>query len=84
MYSEMSSSTLILAQNPDFKKVWSNLVSALDTDPLKTKMSQGKNNLMYVDLRFGNKVFYKFTNVSTAGIIDSSYATTTATTTLSR
>jgi len=39
---------------------WSTLVSALDTEPLSTLLQTKRNELEYIDLRFGNKVFYKF------------------------
>lgn len=52
----------VIKLNLDTKteKVWSNLISAIDTDPLKKKIKNEIDNLLYIDLRFGNKVFYKF------------------------
>jgi len=44
----------------DFKKIWSTLISAIDTDPLKQKLKNEKKNSYYIDLRIDNKVFYKF------------------------
>ena len=38
-------------------KSLSNLFSALETDPLKTNLSNKPKELEYIDLRFGNKVF---------------------------
>lgn len=78
---DSSSSTLMVRQDVDFKKAWSTLVSALDTSPLKTMMEKNKKNLEYIDLRFGNKVFYKFTNAVPVSIISSHNATSTSTTT---
>jgi hypothetical protein len=59
---ERGLSSVLLVKNADMKKVWSTLVSAIDTDPLKTKLANDKENLMYLDVRFGNKVFYKFSD----------------------
>ncbi|MEK7558258.1 MAG: hypothetical protein AAB507_00300 [Patescibacteria group bacterium] len=38
----------------------SNLESALGTDPLKTNLATKRGALEYIDLRFGNKIFFKF------------------------
>lgn len=65
--------------NPD--KVWSNILSAIDTEPLKSRLAKEKDNLEYLDARFGNKVFYKFTNNLKTAIIED-HATTTSTTTI--
>jgi hypothetical protein len=61
--------------------IWSNIVSAIDTEPLKSKLATEKEALLYLDVRFGNKVFYRFTNDKDTAIIHPTYATTTATTT---
>jgi hypothetical protein len=53
-------SSIILSETSDVKKVWSNLVSAIDTEPLKSKLIKQKDKLEYLDTRFGNKVFYKY------------------------
>ena len=79
--------TLKVVLSADFNKTWSTLVSAIDTDPLKSKLLNNKNNLEYLDARFGNKVFYKFTNDKKTDIIAKSKntfyeATTTATSTI--
>lgn len=37
-----------------------NLESALDTDPLRKNMAEKRQALQYIDLRFDNKVFFKF------------------------
>ena len=55
----------------DTDKVWSNIVSAIDTDPLKSKLLNNKDKLEYLDARFGNKVFFKFTNDGKTAIIPS-------------
>lgn len=45
---------------PDY--VWITFVSAIDVEPLKTKLAQNLSSLDYFDLRFSNKIFYKFEN----------------------
>lgn len=80
LYDTRGISRVVFASNADIDKVWSNLVSAIDTEPLKTKLENSKDMLEYLDTRFGNKVFYKFTN-DTKTIIIPSHATTTPVTT---
>jgi cell division septal protein FtsQ len=65
-------------------KAWSTLVSAIDTEPLKGLLVTKKESLQYLDVRFGNKVFYKFTNTGGGSIIDQSHATTSSSTPSSR
>lgn len=77
-------SAVIISASADIKKVWSNLVSAIDTEPLKSKLEKEKDRLEYLDTRFGNKVFYKFTNDNKTAIIGNYATTTSPTTTLSR
>jgi hypothetical protein len=74
-------SKIIFLKENDYKKVWSTLVSAIDTDPLKTKLATDKDNLEYLDVRYGNKVFYRFSdmafqNGTVTGILGN-HATTT-------
>ena len=76
-------SGIIFSGASNVDTVWSNILSAIDTEPLKSKLETKKETLEYLDARFGNKVFYKFTNDSKTVIIES-HATTTATTTLPR
>lgn len=76
-------SGIIFSGASNVDTVWSNILSAIDTEPLKSKLENKKEALEYLDARFGNKVFYKFTNDSKTVIIES-HATTTATTTLPR
>jgi hypothetical protein len=64
----------------DVSTIWSNIVSAIDTEPLKSKLLQEKMNLRYLDARFGNKVFYKFTNENETLIINNHNATSTIST----
>lgn len=70
-----------LSSSIDTEKQWSNVISAVDTEPLKSLLVTKKDYLEYLDVRFGNKVFYKFTNGAGPAII-APHATSTATTTL--
>jgi hypothetical protein len=45
---------VIFYKDNDYKKVWSTLVSAIDTDPLKSKLVTSKDELEYLDVRYGN------------------------------
>ena len=49
-----------LKSDSDFEKIVENLQSVLTTEPLKTEFKEKYSSLLYIDLRFGNKVFYKF------------------------
>ena len=51
---------ILLTSNADFEKVAENLQTALDTEPLKSNFKNKYSSLEYIDLRFGNKVYYKF------------------------
>lgn len=44
--------------DPEF--VWNTFASAILADPIKSKLEKELLNLEYIDLRFGNKVFFKF------------------------
>ena len=46
--------------NADLEKVAENLKVALDTEPLKSEFKNKYSLLLYIDLRFENKVYYKF------------------------
>ena len=81
LISASSTSKVLFRSDADPKKVWSTLVSAIDTNPLKSKLENDKKNLLYLDVRYGNKVFYRFSDMSFqndkgAAIMDP-YATTT-------
>lgn len=82
-YDERGMSKIMFSGVTDSTTVWSNLLSAIDTDPLKTKLQKNKDMLEYLDARFGNKVFYKFTNDVKVPVLEN-HATTTATTTISQ
>ncbi len=76
-----NASSIFFSRKGDQKKIWATLVSAIDTDPLKSKLSSNRNGLQYLDVRYGNKVFYRFNDMSFqnrkgTAIIDS-HATTT-------
>ena len=53
---------IIFKNNSNFEKILNNLETALDTEPLKTNFNKKYASLLYIDLRFGNKVYYKFAN----------------------
>jgi hypothetical protein len=82
LYDKDRKSAILLSSSSDMDKVWSNVLSAIDTEPLKGKLSGKGSYLEYLDTRFGNKVFYKFTNGEVPAIIPNTNATTTATTTV--
>jgi hypothetical protein len=51
---------IIFKLNSDYNKLIENLQSAITTEPLQSDLKNRLNNLNYIDLRFGNKIFYKF------------------------
>lgn len=51
---------IIFKSNSDLQKVAENLQAAVTTDPLKTNLKDTYDKLNYIDLRFGNKIYYKF------------------------
>lgn len=61
----------------DPQYVWITFVSALDSDPLKSEIKEKLAKLEYIDLRFKNKVFYKFGNYIIKNISSSTQSTTT-------
>jgi hypothetical protein len=68
LYDERKASAIILRQDFDMARVWSNILSAIDTDPLKGRLASELESLEYIDTRFGNKIFYKFTMGGHTGI----------------
>ncbi len=50
----------MLKMDSDFSKVIENLEASLMTEPLKTNLKTKFYSLEYIDLRFGNKVYFKF------------------------
>ena len=51
---------IIFKEDNDFEKIQGDLESALSTEPLKTNIVTNYGNLLYLDLKIKNKVFYKF------------------------
>jgi len=58
--SQTSVPKIILKMNSNYQKLAENLQAALETEPLKTDFQNKYSSLLYLDLRFGNKVVYKF------------------------
>jgi hypothetical protein len=52
--------SIIFNLDSDYQKITENLQTAITTEPLQTKLKENFYSLEYIDLRFGNKVFYKF------------------------
>lgn len=51
---------IIFKTDSDFEQVAGNLQTVLTTEPLQTDFKNKYSSLLYIDLRFGNKVYYKF------------------------
>lgn len=51
---------IIFKINSDYPKMLENLESAISTEPLASAIKNKLDTLKYIDLRFGNKVYYKF------------------------
>lgn len=51
---------IIFKKDSDYQKIAENLKAALDTEPLLSKVKTSYSSINYIDLRFGNKVYYKF------------------------
>jgi len=51
---------IIFKIDADLQNVAENLETALNTEPLKSKFKNKYSSLLYIDLRFGNKVYDKF------------------------
>lgn len=51
---------IIFNSDYDFEKITENLQTALTTEPLQTDFKNKYDTLLYIDLRFENKVYYKF------------------------
>ncbi|MDE2399810.1 MAG: hypothetical protein KGL67_02260 [Patescibacteria group bacterium] len=65
---KVSSATpkIVFKQTSDFQKIAENFRAALGTEPLQSKFKNQYSALEYIDLRFDNKVYYKFTTDSPA------------------
>lgn len=51
---------IALKAGSNFQKVAENLEIALNAEPLQSNFKNKYSSLLYIDLRFGNKVYYKF------------------------
>jgi hypothetical protein len=51
---------IIFKIDSDYQKIAENLQAALSTEPLHSDLQKKLALLLYLDLRFGNKVYYKF------------------------
>ena len=51
---------IIFNPTHDLYRTLENLKTALESEPLVTDMANRKEDLLYIDLRFGNKVYFKF------------------------
>ncbi len=51
---------IIFKADSDYQKLAENLELALSTEPLKSNFKNKYSSLEYIDLRFGNKVYFKF------------------------
>jgi len=51
---------ILLKSDADFEKIAENLQAVLTTEPLQSDFKNKYSSLLYIDLRFGNKVYYKF------------------------
>lgn len=56
----MTGPRIIFKLDEDFGKLAENLQAAISTEPLRTELKTKFSSLLYFDLRFGNKVYYKF------------------------
>lgn len=55
-----ASPRILLSQDADLRQPAENLETALSTDPLRREFNERYSALEYIDLRFGNKVYYRF------------------------
>lgn len=51
---------IIFNSNEDKNLIFENLDVGVSSEPLKSDLKNNYSNLLYIDLRFNNKVFYKF------------------------
>ncbi len=51
---------IIFKIDSDLQKIAENLETILHTEPLQTDLKTKYSSLLYIDLRFGNRVYYKF------------------------
>ncbi len=60
LYVEGSAARILFRKENDFQKILGNLLAALGTEPLAGQVEQKFAGVSYVDLRYDNKVYYKF------------------------
>ncbi|HEY4504976.1 MAG TPA: hypothetical protein VJI73_04370, partial [Candidatus Paceibacterota bacterium] len=53
---------ILIAGSTELERLIRNLNLALASDALKAEAIEARGGLEYLDLRFGNKVFFKFKN----------------------
>ncbi len=58
--SSLNEPKIIFRTDIDFQNTLENLDAALKTEPLKSKFYDDYSSFLYMDLRFGNKIYYKF------------------------
>ncbi|PCI19999.1 hypothetical protein COB64_02815 [Candidatus Wolfebacteria bacterium] len=58
--SLMQSPKILFNSDNNFEAIFNNLGSALQTEPFATDYKDDLKDLLYIDLRFDNKVLYKF------------------------
>lgn len=64
VYFRLSHGEIRANMTNDIDDVWNSFISAIAIEPLKAEFSNLSSNFEYLDLRFGNKVFYKITEIS--------------------
>ncbi|MEO5635248.1 MAG: hypothetical protein ABIS26_01670 [Candidatus Paceibacterota bacterium] len=57
---------LLLKADADYQKVAENLDAAISTEPLQSGIKNKYSLLQYIDLRYGNKVYFKFSDGTAA------------------
>lgn len=60
--TSMTGPKIIFKMDSDFQNVAENLEAALNAEPLKTKFKTKYSSLQYLDLRFENKVYDRFSS----------------------
>ena len=58
--SSGNSPHVLVRLGSDYQKIVENLQAALETEPLVSDFKNKYSTLLYLDLRFGNKVYFKF------------------------
>ena len=58
---DLTGPKILFKMDSDYEKNAENLQSVINTEPLLSGLKNKLESLLYIDLRFGNKVYYKFT-----------------------